>query len=129
MGKVSARSSSALNFGNGRCRNKTLQGFFGRAASICSQAASGNISKSLNSPAPRNHCAPSITTHSPLMYSAMPLLRNPPTPPRSCSRPTRFPARFPFPPPSPPLPPLTPPPPPPPPPRPPPLPPPPPSSS
>jgi len=31
-----------------------LQDFFGRAASIASQAASGSISRSLNSPAPRS---------------------------------------------------------------------------
>src|SRR5580700_9692103 len=42
-----------------------VRAYFFRADSSMSQAASGRSRKSLNSPAPRSHRAPSITTHSP----------------------------------------------------------------
>src|SRR6267378_1682131 len=90
MANPPERSSFALNFGNARCLSRPLQDFFGRAASIASQAASGSNSRSLNSPAPRSHCAPSITTHSPLMYSAMSLMRNAARLASSSCRPKRF---------------------------------------
>src|SRR5256885_1976663 len=64
--------------------------FFARAASIASQADSGSIVKSLNSPAPRSHFAPSITTHSPLMYSAISLSRKAARLVSSSWRPKRF---------------------------------------
>src|SRR5450755_722619 len=46
---------------------ESFQDFFVRAAAMASQAESGSIRRSLNSPAPRSHWAPSITTHSPLI--------------------------------------------------------------
>src|SRR5258708_25559060 len=64
--------------------------FLVRAAAICSQAESGNISRSLNSPAPRSHCAPSITTHSPLMYGERSLNRKAARLVNSSWRPKRF---------------------------------------
>ena len=47
MGNRSERSNFASNFESGLCLSKLLQDFLERAASICSQAASGRSSKSL----------------------------------------------------------------------------------
>src|SRR5207302_5122914 len=61
-----------------------------RACSIFSHIASGSSTRSLNSPAPRSHWPPSITTHSPLMYSAMSLSRKAARLANSSWRPKRF---------------------------------------
>ncbi len=68
---------AVLRVGRGICPLRSLHRFrFGssaflafRAASIASHVSSGRSTRSLNCPAPRSHCPPSITTHSPLTYS------------------------------------------------------------
>src|SRR4029077_7519087 len=57
---------------------------------MASHAESGRVRRSLNSPAPRSQRAPSITTHSPLMYSAMSLIRKAARLVSSSWRPKRF---------------------------------------
>src|ERR1700685_484171 len=66
------------------------QDFLERADSMACQAPSGSESKSLNSPAPRSQRAPSMTTHSPLMYSDMSLRRKAARLVSSSWRPKRF---------------------------------------
>src|SRR4029077_9780959 len=68
----------------------STHGYFLRADSSMSQAASGKSTKSLNSPAPRSHKPPSITTHSPLIYSERSLSKNAARLASSSWRPKRF---------------------------------------
>jgi putative ABC transport system permease protein len=60
------RKIPTCKFGTWGTQALTLH-FFWRPDSMASHAESGSKPRSLNSPAPRSHCPPSITTHSPLM--------------------------------------------------------------
>src|ERR1700722_5204842 len=71
-------------------RMESNQDFLERADSMACQALSGRSRRSLNSPAPRSQRAPSITTHSPLMYSDMSLRRKAARLVSSSWRPKRF---------------------------------------